>query len=399
MKKATVLMLALLVALTLFACGSGKADPLIPDRASPSFLGGGLGEAEQNQTQIPSESTGQTASTQTPPTGMTLPEAEPAQAAQQFSNDAGTSIDVLREEIGNTTARFGAAYIGYYEYREETGIDFAQWYEGASSPLAAVCPFVAEIDKNHTVGTGGHLYCVIAKDFDAAITVSTLDGEVLYRAENGDPVLVFCNRNGDAAEADTLVTVTAPDGSVCRWEPALDEMGFLQLLIGKERELLSWDFTPTMDPDFDLDGWLAQGWNGPTAMGLAYDENGLTWQISTWDGSEIYSLTVWLNSSDDYDGEAVLTCCESGGTLLAQWQGWWRIETAMELPSRLWMDLMLTDGTNQAAFTEASVVSESYLALTPQSGENLLLVSDGTVPALPIFSEGAQAAELTLSED
>lgn len=49
-------------------------------------------------------------------------------SSPSFSSDAGTSIDVLREEIGQSTALFGVAYIGQFdrEIADMTGIDYEQ---------------------------------------------------------------------------------------------------------------------------------------------------------------------------------------------------------------------------------------------------------------------------------
>lgn len=322
---------------------------------------------------------------------------------QQFSDYADTSVDVLRKEIGQSTAQLGVAYIGYFDgaAADETGVDFEQWFYSTSSPLTACYPFVSEIDDNHTIGTQGHLYCVVAKTDDASISVSRIgDDKPLYTAENGDPILVFCNLDGDAQKADTVVTVKASDGNEYRWEPTLDNTGYPNLLIGNERELLSWDFTPVSDADFDLDAWLAEGWMGPTAVGLAYDSNGIDWRISTWDNSKSYCLSFYLNESDAYDGEVVLECFYAEKSAVqARWQGKWRIETEAEKPSRLYLELTLTDGADMTAFEACATVSESYLAMIPQSGNNLLLVADNVGASLPVFPEGAQAAELTLSDE
>lgn len=321
---------------------------------------------------------------------------------RQFSNDAGTAIDVLRDEIGQSTALFGVAYIGYFDssVADETDIDFGQWFHAASSPLAAYYPFVSEIDEAHTIGTEGHLYCIIAGDCEASVTVNTIDNsEMLYCAENGDPILLFCNRDGDVQTADTTVIITEADGTVCQWEPTLDEMGYPRLLVGDERELLSWDFTPITDTGFDLEGWLADGWGGPTAVGLAYNSYGTDWWISTWDNSVSYCLSFYLNKSDKYDGEVVLKCFYAGdSTIQAEWEGNWRIKTEPEQPSRVYIDLKLTSGADKASFKDASTVSEAYLTLVSQSGNNLLLVADDVGAVLPIFPDGVQAVELTRAD-
>lgn len=324
--------------------------------------------------------------------------------SQQFSSDADTSIDLLREKIGKSKALFGMAYIGYFDgaATDETRIDFGQWFQATSSPLVTEYPFVSEIDKNHTVGTNGHLYCIIAKDDNSSISVNRIGNDnPIYTAQNGDPILVFCNIDGDAKKADTVVTIKNADGAEYHWKPTLDDVGFPNLLIGDERELLSWDFTATSTPDtgFDLEGWLVEGWRGPTAVGLAYDESGTDWWISTWDNSVSYCLSFYLNESNKYDGEVMLECFYEGNSAVqAKWEGSWRIETEPETASRLYVDMKLTGGANKASFESAATVSESYLALIPQTGNNLLLVADDRSAICPIFPEGVQAVELTRAD-
>lgn len=61
--------------------------------------------------------------------------------------------------------------------------------------------------------------------------------------------------------------------------------------------------------------------------------------------------------------------------------------------------MMLYNGADTAAFESSAAVSESYRALFRPSGEYVLLVTDdGAEVVLPIFPDGVQAVELTLSE-
>ncbi len=318
---------------------------------------------------------------------------------QQFSNDAGTSIDVLREEIGQTTALFGMTYIGYFDSTtaKETGIDFNQWFSAASSPVAAYYPFISEIDEDHTIGTEGHLYCVIAKDYESSITVNTIDNnEVLYSAKNGNPVLIFCNRDGNAEKSDTTVTITTSDGTVCQWEPTLDQMGEPKLLIDNQRDILSYPFSGDYVSDFDFASYLAEGWMGPTAVGLASVDNGNFWWFNTNDAS--YCLSFYLEKETDYGGEVVIECFYyDNSTIEAQWDGHWSIETEMEQPSRLYLDLSLTEGRDMEHYKDVATISESYQIMTPLSGNSLLMVTDNiNATKLPMFSDGDQAIELAL---
>lgn len=314
----------------------------------------------------------------------------PLTAAQLFSNAGGTSIDVLREEISRSTAVFGIAYVGQWSAAVgvDSGIELEQWLESALAPLAANYPFASEIDANHTVGSDGTLYCILAKDFASSVAVSATDsGELLYRSDNGDPILLF------AGSDDLTVSVTTADGSEYLWHPALDaNQEHPQLLIGNERELLSWDFTPTSIVD-DL---FSEGWAGPTDAGLASDANGMDWWFTAEDAGVSYCLTFYLLDAGSYDGEVVLECFYANDTTLqAEWQGWWRLETEEGQPGRLSIDMMLLNGADTASFQTASLVGETVQVMIHQSGNRLLLMcgEDGSV--LPFFQEGVRMAEFT----
>lgn len=314
----------------------------------------------------------------------------PLTAAQLFSGDAGTSIDVLREEIGQSTAVFGVAYVGQWSAAAaaDSGIALEQWLESALSPLAANYPFASEIDASHIIGSDGTLFCIVAGDFASSIAVSATDsGEQLYRSENGDPILLF------AGSDDLTVSITTADGAEYLWHPMLDaNQEHPQLLIGDERELLSWDFTPTSM----WDELFSEGWAGPTNAGLALDANGMDWWYTTADARVSYCLSFYRLDAASYDGEVVLQCFYADDTTLqAEWQGWWRLETEEGQPSRLSIDMMLLNGADTASFQASSLVGETCQVLIHPSGEFLLLMSDEGGSVLPFLQEGVQMVEFT----
>ena len=331
-------------------------------------------------------------------------ESVPYTENQQFSEAGGTSIDVLREEmrdVPSDPAEFGMCYIGYYEYVEETEIDFGQWYEHTAAYYADRYPFVAEIDAAHTIGSSGHLYCVVGGENTSSIFVSDLvSGEVLYRAENGDPILVFCNHDGDAHIADTVVTIRTKDGNEYNWEPKLDDFNYPEILVGDERRLLSWNIgNLIIEPGYDFDTWYESGWLGLTPVGLAYDENGTTWIYTYYTRGEesvSYQLTFRLAENEAYDGEVVLECYYSDSDKVqAEWLGYWRIETEPEKASTLYVDMSLINSLDRSAFESCSEISESYKLLVSPAGDEILLVTDESCSAvLPVFPKGWQAVGL-----
>ena len=388
MKKAISLLSLVAILLTLCACRAGETPSSIPDRASPSFHGSNLGESTQSQAQTNQTESGETGFAQT----------QPFQPAQQFSNDGGTSIDVLREEIAQAGAMFGVAYIGFYSQAE---MRYEEWFESSAYDLVGWYPFVGEIDENHTIGTKGHLYCIVGGDFGTSISAKTMDGQVLYEASNGNPVLLFCNRDGEGMVSDTTVTVTTADGTEYRWEPRLYGDNYPEPLIGPEGQFLSWDFTVVYDMGLELTGWLRDGWLGPTEIGLAGTDvlNPMYWWFIPEEEDGVrFCLTFCPNSGPNYDGEVAMDCFYGDDAQVqAHWEGWWRVTTVMEYASWLHMDLMLMDGADQEAFSDSSVISESFMTLLSPSGENLLIVSDSTQTALPIFPDRWRFCELVLA--
>lgn len=381
LKIKSIICTALALIMTLSICACGR-QPKEPDASSSTV---DISVFEKNPEISESSAVEADESSESAATAI---------GVQKFTNDAGTSIDVLREEIGGTAAQFGVAYIGYFdsEVAGETGIDLSQWFSSAASPLNSYYPFVSEIDAAHTVGSDGDMFCIIAKDYEASVEVrDTGSDEVLYYAENGDPILILSNM-------DVVVTVTAADGSAYHWEPELDESGYPQLLIGDEREIIFMDFTCT-EPlnSFDADSLLDEGWLGMSDIGLANDRYGLNWWFDSADGDSSYCLSFYLEENGNYDGEVLLECYDSDNTMCAHWQGYWRIETELDRPSIIYMDMEFIGGEGMASSEVPEIIAGSYWAMIHPSGESLLLaVEDFYAPLLPMLSYDMPTAEFSL---
>lgn len=391
MKKFLTLILAAAMVLSLFACSSSSPSGKIPEK--------------QTEETIDKESEKQTQTSEEPKETTTEAELEPEPEVpgQEYSADAGTSIDVLREEIEQAEMVFGVGYVGYFEYDEEVGIDFAQWYASAASSFAATYSFFSEIDANHTIGESGYLYCILAKDYDSSVTVTDPDGETLYSASNGDPILLFCDMGGDGKTEDLTVTITAPDGKVYVYAPTVDDLGYPQLLVGDERQVHSWTIMPREEEIISLDDLFAQGWLGISDYGLSGGDvlNPNIWTVYVWDEEKQttaeFSLAFYSNPAANgaTDGEVVMQCFyENESGVQAEWEGWWKVEIEPDRESVLRLDLMLMRGEDMAHY-EADPFSETYYAMIHPSGETLLLIPLSGYSALPFNFYGS--IELTLA--
>lgn len=400
MKKIMALIPALAVILTLCACASSTPSGKIPVKETDE-------DTRKEETQDSGEASPSESEEQSTTPSQPESETQPDVPEQQFSDDGAISIDVLREEIDRAGAVFGVGYVGYYEYLEELGVDFAQWYESTASPFSAEYPFFSEIDANHIIGESGYLYCILARDYGASVTVSDPDGQMLYSASNGDPILLFCDGGIDGQAVDLTLIITAADGTVCTYAPTIDELGYPQLLVGDERQLHSWIILPEEESTtISLDELFAAGWCGINDYGLAVDDvqNPQAWVAYLWDEEKQttveFSLSFCPNPSESgaTDGEILMQCFyenESGAQ--AEWEGRWKVEMEPDRESILRLDLMLMRGDDMAHYEAAATLSETYWAMIHPNGEIILLIPQSGDSALPFMDRDAGCVELMLA--
>ena len=210
---------------------------------------------------------------------------------QAFSPEAETALGFLRDRIDVPATMIGAAYLGYVGglFEEGFAAGFPAWLRETNEAMLCRYPFIAEIDENHIVGGAGHLYCIVPVDENATVSINRMlwndekqineISEVLYRSETGEPVLLFANLDGMAYVSDTQVLITDNSGNTCEWYPAVDAASYDGAIsCGQIRPCLSeagdnslFDFTEYAwqnAPQY-LAPWLADGWSGMTALGLA----------------------------------------------------------------------------------------------------------------------------------
>ena len=335
----------------------------------------------------------------------------PAQYA--FSQDAETSLEWLRDRIDFPTTRFGAAYLGYVGGLFEEGFEagFPSWLLETNEALLLEYPFIAEIDEGHIIGGAGHLYCIVPADENATVAINRVRWnekthtdevtEVLYRSESGEPVLLFANLDGIAYEADTQVFITDNNGSTCEWYPSLDAMSYLAPCISEAGDYLSFDFTEYAwyNAPAEFSAWLADGWSGMTALGLAGSQrDGMGWITETMVGETsryaYFSLRFYLE--DETGGTVDLEWVyEDSDDIEEMWSGFWAIQTILDGPSYVTLSLSLVGGNNYGVTDGPMYLCEAYPLLISPSGTELLVVAGESGICLPFMSQSTTACVLT----
>ena len=189
----------------------------------------------------------------TAPTGGKLP----VPTATTPSNDplpggdADASLVSLRQAMVGTSQLFAVAYFGYHDnWDSDEPVDPISLMQSLTPELCRDLPFLLEISGNRILGEYGDLFCIVPLDPDAHVSVSlgTWDDakeecvyeKVLYAANSGEPILVFCN--GAGWEPDTQVLISGPSGRAT-WYPQADDNLCAKMLYSPIEEESFLDFS------------------------------------------------------------------------------------------------------------------------------------------------------------
>lgn len=232
MKRIICILLSVCMLLCLSACGEDPAPTTGPtEPAAPTQTI----EPTEEQTQEPTEAAHP--SEVTPTTEATLPTEEPEDP----------SLLIFRQAMVETPQLFAAAFFGYVPQDADP---YTVMQESAPQ-LCEDLPFLLDIRGENIVGSFGYLFCIVPADESMTVAVnrrpwnpetgSYEEPEVLYRSEDGSPILVMCP-NEDWIP-DTEVILTDPNGNVAVWSPYLDPSYHISLLRNDNGESLIFDFT------------------------------------------------------------------------------------------------------------------------------------------------------------
>ena len=224
MKRIICLLLSVCMLLCLAACG-GDHTPAT-----------GATEPETTNGQIPETTAAQTSAappTTDPPTPTEDPE--------------DPSLAVFRQAMVESPQLFAAAFFGYVPQ----DADPLALMREAAPQLCEDLPFLLTIREENIIGSFGYLFCIVPADENATVAVnrrpwnaeteSYEEPEVLYRSENGSPILVMCP-NEDWIP-DTEIIFTDSYGTVTIWSPYLDPSYRISALRNENGEDLIFDFT------------------------------------------------------------------------------------------------------------------------------------------------------------
>lgn len=179
----------------------------------------------------------------------TTQDALPDETQPDASDDP--SLVMFRQALIDTPQVFAAAYFGYVPPAADMPADPRAVMEGVSPELCENLPFLLRIPRENTLGTEGHLFCIVPRDEDAAVVVNWhawdettetyAEAEVLYRSEKGDPILLMTTNTGWCMETEMIITDS--QGDVTFWYPFIDENNRIALCDNNGVSLY-YDFSP-----------------------------------------------------------------------------------------------------------------------------------------------------------
>lgn len=284
------------------------------------------------------------------------------------------------------------AYLGFREQSEKAPLP--EWLRENCAGLVSEMPFLLDIPAERVLGAGwGDLYCIVPRDENTSLAVNhvtweslgngvwPVPGEVLYREECAQPVLIFVNYEQWRDEPDTEIVLVTNDGVEVKWLPLTHEYGIPIVPTGEDyipmlMDFGIWGYVTGLDYPEDWEPSGDDWWLPPTDWGLAYTN----WICEHW-----YMEFGWGDSDPDYSGRIDLYHQpEDGQEYAYSYSGIWRMEGDC-----LYLDLSDGAGTR---------MSGSFPVLIDPSGESLHIQQDretGVCP--PFFGEDMTCMDLAQS--
>ncbi len=223
--KTLAVIAAILVLCSLIFCGC-EVNINLPENPSENSSGT---EAEESQSSSESEP------------NSALEESEPIHE----NNEDPDSYEKLINEMYYKEYAFGEAFIGYVEGPMGTG--YEEFFEECG--YMEEYPFIAEIPYERYIETDGNeMYCIVPRDKNSSVAVNEwiysptggTYGEVLYRSESGEPIIITCNEDG--SNPNVKIVIVDSEGNVFEFSPYFNsQLGWLEVY--ETPEARAHDFT------------------------------------------------------------------------------------------------------------------------------------------------------------
>lgn len=207
------------------------------------------------ETTQPTQTTAAPTLSETTPTVDTTPATDTTPSVETTlpeDNTEDPSLVSLRQAMVETPQRFAVAYFGYALPDGNMPADPYAVMAGVAPQLCEDLPFLLQIPGENSIGTDGHLFCIVPADENATVAVNFSlwdeetetygDETVLYRSEKGDPILLMTTNT--SWKLETCVTITDSQGNVTVWYPMIDLENQVAPLVDDDGESVFFDFSP-----------------------------------------------------------------------------------------------------------------------------------------------------------
>ena len=180
-------------------------------------------------------------------------------------------------------------------------------------------------------------------------------------------------------------------------------MSHLAPCISEAGDYLSFDFTEYAwyNAPAEFSTWLADGWSGMTALGLAGSQpDGMGWITETMAGETgryaYFSLRFYFE--DETGGTVDLEWTyEDSDDIEEMWSGFWVLQTIPDGPSYVTLSLSLVGGNNYGVTDGPMYLCETYPLLISPSGTELLVGAGESGICLPFMLQSTLTCVLTQS--
>lgn len=331
------------------------------------------------------------------------------------SKESKASLQSLRDTLVAADTVVGTAYLGYVGGLFEEGFEagFPAWMEKNNEEFLKAYPFIASIDSEHIIGSAGHLYAIIPRDPNATLAINRFNydrvtgsfdgGEVIYRSESGEPVLLFANLDGDSFFPDTEVLLTDDTGETYTWYPCFSEEGFLVPCYREGMEICSMDLSFDIPGvDAQLSDWLMDGWLGPTELSISgTEEYGRVWHIwsTAWESDRDAFFMMQFYPTDGVSGRVDIDWNYEGERdYEEQWSGYWNLTTREDWPSYLTLSLSRVGGKSYETTDGPMYIVETYPVLLSRDGGRMVIGMGSSRICLPFMSQNTEAITMWLPE-